>query len=109
MKKYLSLLALAALGGCQSLGIGVGQPAQVGKNKFELSYFGMESSGLQDAQNFCTSRGYSYAAIIKHSSNKLTFLCMREGEHLNQSASRSANGRIICMDAAGGAKVCGQF
>lgn len=102
MRKYLSLCLVFALAGCQSF---LGSPAavQLGKQKFSISYAGPEGAGVHAAQNFCTSRGFAYAAVVMHTPNKVTFFCMRGGEHIPASV------RLTCMNSADGAKVCGRF
>ncbi len=105
MRKLLILPIVIALAGCQS--IGNGQPTRLGKKKFELSYVGPEQIGLNAAQSFCNERGYSYAAVVGHAANRIMFFCIRNGERLD--GFTSSRGRFICMNAAGGAKVCGLF
>jgi hypothetical protein len=99
MRKFLGVAALLALAGCQSVG---GVPVQVGPGRFQVSYAGSESAGLSAAQTFCQSRGYAYAAIVRHLGASVVFQC----EH----AGAPAQGRgATCMPTASGAKVCGVF
>jgi hypothetical protein len=106
MSKFLIVAVLLALAGCQN--VGDGQAVQIGKKKFEISFSGPEGAGAHAAQEFCLSRGYAHAAVVRHAGNRVAFYCMRVGERLRDMAA-SYEGRIICMDAANGAKVCGRF
>jgi putative hemolysin len=105
MSKYLVVAVLLALAGCQS--VGGDQAVQLDKRKFEISYSGPEGAGVHAAQDFCVTRGFSHAFVFQFARNKVAFYCTRDGEVPREL--RSSKGRIICMDAANGAKVCGRF
>lgn len=99
MRKFFLLPAILILAGCQT--VGVNSAVQLGANRYELVYNGAESAAVNAAQNFCSAKGYSYAAITLHAGNKIVFHCMRAGDRMSRG--------LTCMQAAGGAKVCGVF
>jgi hypothetical protein len=99
MRKFLLLPAMLILAGCQ--GVGVHSAVRLGANRYALAYRGAEGAAVNAAQYFCSSKGYSYAAITLHVADRIVFQCMREGDRMGRG--------LTCMQAASGAKVCGLF
>ena len=93
MRKALIALFAVTLAGCQS----AGEPVQMGKDKYKMTFWGPDTYGPPKAQEFCKAHGYDYAEVNYAHMNDMEFFCMREGDRLvSRNAPRICVGVTNC-------------
>jgi len=104
VKTWLFLSALLVLAGCQSTG--GGPTVDASGRRFTIPYDGVD--GTAAAQSVCVGKGYATAVVVRHDNRRVTFYCATAAER-TEGRRLLGHGRIVCMDAPSGAKVCGRF
>jgi hypothetical protein len=84
----ITLIAIT-LGACQT----IGEPVEVGKDRYKMTFWGSDNDGPPRAQAFCRKSGFAYAEVSYSLANDMEFLCMHEGDNLVPQSSKTT----VCL------------